>query len=612
MIERKSVIFSLKIFNPLLSGVGLALSLRENGSILVWFALVPLFIIWLSSNNNSKDKNFLSGFITYFIYSVFGLSWVSSAFQNYFLTSPALSYFLMIFLCAGLSTFWGFVGFFIYLLNSRSNNLKTILRDPPMTLTPKEELLEKSFLKINIFNGKSKNSIQINSTNKIKVSLINIFLLTFGFSAFDPVLHQVFPFHWGMYLYDLGGAFPFWAQYLGWVFLGILVVFVNACIAISIVNRKISFLFLVVLTPFIFFIFPLNFDKKNDSQDSLRKDEIEELASLNLINKNEDPRFEQTSAGSKIDLNRFKYFQWIGVQGHISNEIKRDAVEVLENKMLTIDKYYASSRKALLERMTADLLIWPETALPIPWVMDTERHSNFKMDPLQEDVISFVDRIDRPILTGGFVLRADDHGSKKYSNSTLLIDPEISKVQWSPKIYLFPIGEYIPLNDFFGLTSNMFPEVPRFLTDLKPKPYYLKSETLIQTLICYEGIFTDFLRDSEGPLAVIVNLTNDSWFGSELQKRWHALMTLSQSVVWQIPVVRVTNDGLSGIGFASGKKVFYDSQSDFVNIDFKIAKDVQISAYYKEWGRILEQVPFYIFWLGVLIIVLVKKIKLST
>ena len=71
--------------------------------------------------------------------------------------------------------------------------------------------------------------------------------------------------------------------------------------------------------------------------------------------------------------------------------------------------------------------------------------------------------------------------------------------------------------------------------------------------IFYESLFPSFSRSLAALGAqFIVNVTNDSWYGTWQEPYQHLYMTLARSVEFRRPVLRVTNTGISSVVLASG------------------------------------------------------------
>ena len=64
--------------------------------------------------------------------------------------------------------------------------------------------------------------------------------------------------------------------------------------------------------------------------------------------------------------------------------------------------------------------------------------------------------------------------------------------------------------------------------------------------ICYEGLFDEFSTSLKQKGAqIIINVTNDSWFGYPFEPYQHMYMTLARAIENRVPLVRVTNTGIT-------------------------------------------------------------------
>jgi apolipoprotein N-acyltransferase len=86
-------------------------------------------------------------------------------------------------------------------------------------------------------------------------------------------------------------------------------------------------------------------------------------------------------------------------------------------------------------------------------------------------------------------------------------------------------------------------------------------------------LFAYFSRDLANLGAdVIVNVTNDSWYGAWQQPYQHFYMTLARGVEFRRPVLRVTNTGISSASLASGKILqrspIYEQWADVYQIPY--------------------------------------------
>ena len=72
--------------------------------------------------------------------------------------------------------------------------------------------------------------------------------------------------------------------------------------------------------------------------------------------------------------------------------------------------------------------------------------------------------------------------------------------------------------------------------------------------ICYEALYPSFSKGlSDLGAEIIVNVTNDSWFGWWQEPYQHLYMTLARGIEFRRPVIRSTNTGISTVMLANGK-----------------------------------------------------------
>jgi apolipoprotein N-acyltransferase len=121
------------------------------------------------------------------------------------------------------------------------------------------------------------------------------------------------------------------------------------------------------------------------------------------------------------------------------------------------------------------------------------------------------------------------------------------------KTLLLAFGEYLPGGDLFPGLRALVPEIGDF--GRGPGPTVLDAGGIkLGAQICYEGLFDWFTRRLANQGAqVIVNLTNDSWYGAWQQPTQHLTMTLARAVEVRRPLVRSTNTGISAAILASGE-----------------------------------------------------------
>jgi apolipoprotein N-acyltransferase len=234
------------------------------------------------------------------------------------------------------------------------------------------------------------------------------------------------------------------------------------------------------------------------------------------------------------------------IQPNIGNRDK-EKLEQGENgfREAILQRYFTQTENALRSlSVPPDFAVWPENAFPS---VIGERDLVVGLGPALK---SFLVKNRLNLLTGSFGL--DDAG-EKVTNALVSLS---SSGRWaSPpyhKMILLPFGEYVPFSHRFPWLRNIFPDVRDYGHGLAP--------TLIQSgpvsigpQICYEGLFDFISRDLAGLGAqVIVNITNDSWYGDWMEPWQHFYITMAKAVETRRPLIRATNTGLSSVALANG------------------------------------------------------------
>jgi apolipoprotein N-acyltransferase len=196
-----------------------------------------------------------------------------------------------------------------------------------------------------------------------------------------------------------------------------------------------------------------------------------------------------------------------------------------------------------------DLVVWSEAAVP----------RSFAEDHYEEDVRRTITRQLGVATIVGTVLRRpaggpDARGS--YFNTALMAGDSGEIVGRYDKQYLLAFGEYLPLGELWPILYSWSPNSGRFTqgTSLEPLRW---GEHRISALICYEDILPAFVRKlvAYGDPDLLVNLTNDAWFGDSTEPYIHLALAKLRAVEHHRFLVRATNSGVSAIVDAAGRVV---------------------------------------------------------
>jgi apolipoprotein N-acyltransferase len=164
----------------------------------------------------------------------------------------------------------------------------------------------------------------------------------------------------------------------------------------------------------------------------------------------------------------------------------------------------------------------------------------------------------------GYAIAGALHGSPppgpptQIWNSIDAIDPSGHIVAQYDKVHLVPFGEYMPLRSLLP-----FKKLTAGTIDLSagpgPRTITLPRLPPFAPLICYEAIFPATLIDPRERPAWLLNVTNDAWYGRSSGPYQHFAIARTRAVEEGLPLVRVANNGISGVVDAEGRVLAHTS-----------------------------------------------------
>lgn len=199
-------------------------------------------------------------------------------------------------------------------------------------------------------------------------------------------------------------------------------------------------------------------------------------------------------------------------------------------------RMYAAAREGIT---TADLVIWPESALPVNL---EDRYEQLPEGWHTRYFDSLLHTGDFGLLTGTEL--HDDLGAHV---SVVLFRGNAANRQEHHKVHLVPFGEYLPLRDVppFSLLRGVLPG--DFAAGLKTEPLHLvKPDVQIIPLVCFEDTIGRVARRFVRPEPqMIVAMSNDGWFLNSIETEVHLANALFRSIELRRPMVRASNTGVT-------------------------------------------------------------------
>lgn len=187
-----------------------------------------------------------------------------------------------------------------------------------------------------------------------------------------------------------------------------------------------------------------------------------------------------------------------------------------------------------------DLIVWPETASPTILRQDAV---------LLQALTDLSARARVPLLVGS--VDVDERVRAVFNTAFLLTERGI--VERYDKIQLVPFGEYVPLSGVIGFVRRW----AQFISELEPGSravVFPGPPAPLGVVICYEGIFPGLVRRFVvNGARLVVNMTNDAWFGRTHGPLQHLAMYPFRAVEHRTAVVRAANTGVSAFIDPTGR-----------------------------------------------------------
>ncbi len=238
------------------------------------------------------------------------------------------------------------------------------------------------------------------------------------------------------------------------------------------------------------------------------------------------------------------------VQGNIPQSLKWDPKFLPQSYGVYQDETAEAAKRGV------DLVVWPEAAAAFLFQPDDQYPAELASDAeYRTALLTLAKNQHEPILFGAPALARADGRLGFYNRAYLVSANGQGEVDAHyDKIELVPFGEYVPARAILGFFVN---KVVNGFGDLIPGSeqtlFDLKGAKL-GILICYESIFPDLTRREVNAGAnVLVNITNDAWYGESSAPYQVLAMAALRSVETKVPMVRVANTGFTALIEPSGR-----------------------------------------------------------
>lgn len=206
------------------------------------------------------------------------------------------------------------------------------------------------------------------------------------------------------------------------------------------------------------------------------------------------------------------------------------------------------SKQVVQDSPEVNLIVWPEIPTSFSFVENEEDRKKVK---------ALVEQIKKPLVVVSSYVNAKGqliNGEIPYYNTAHYID-EYGDLQNSHyKQILVPFVEYLPYETNFPMLRKIFDKTYHYIHGKEITLFPLTTNIKAIPLICYEVVFPQLTRDyvNQGG-NLILNLSNDKWFGNTNASALHFSLALFRTIEHRVPLVRVTNSGISAFVSPAGQ-----------------------------------------------------------
>jgi apolipoprotein N-acyltransferase len=228
------------------------------------------------------------------------------------------------------------------------------------------------------------------------------------------------------------------------------------------------------------------------------------------------------------------------LQGNVVQQLKFDPAF----RTTTYERYLS-----LVRQSRGRLIVLPESAFPV--------FSNEVPDQVLLSLIRTASARDGDVLLGFFTALPPEPGSDdpRYYNTVVALGS--SPLQFYRKNHLVPFGETIPLKPVIGWFVRSVLAIP--LADQArggaTQPALEVAGTRVAVDICYEDAFGAELIHGARDAALLVNVTNDAWYGRSIAALQHNQIAATRALEFGRPMLRATNTGITSYIGPDGRDV---------------------------------------------------------
>lgn len=238
-----------------------------------------------------------------------------------------------------------------------------------------------------------------------------------------------------------------------------------------------------------------------------------------------------------------------------------------------------------------DFIIWPEASIPFLYKENDSRLQKRFAEVMHKGSY---------LITGAV---REDLQSHKIYNSVIFVNSDGENVANYDKIQLVPFGEYVP---FRSILPEAFQAIASDIGDFdigENRKVINVSGLKVAASVCFEAAFPNDFLPKEDDIDVIINVTNDTWFGFTSQIYQHLQIVRARAIETGLPLLRAANFGISAVFDPQGREVKHIKADCVGFISFNIPKKLDYITLYRKYG---DNIFFFMEFIAILMAIFIE------
>ncbi len=237
--------------------------------------------------------------------------------------------------------------------------------------------------------------------------------------------------------------------------------------------------------------------------------------------------------------------QWSAIETNNTAALLQECISI-DDTPASMDWKFSEGYVKLSERLSGrrtDLVVLPESPSPLSYQYD---------DRYRALIARLAAGFPLGLVFNNIAFR-DVDGTTRYFNSAYFVRQDGAESGRYDKIHLVPFGEYVPLKRVFFFMESITKDVSDFYPGAALRAVPVGGHP-VGAIICFEAVFPQIARMivSQGG-ELIVNLTNDGWYGNTAAPYQHLAMSRWRAIETRRFLLRAANTGVSAIIDPAGR-----------------------------------------------------------